>query len=318
MTGIVVSSANGIVGIEAAIGILRSGGSALDAVVAGTRLVEANPDDHTVGYSGLPNLVGEVELDASIMDGRGLRAGSIGALKGYQDAVDLARTVMDELPHVLIAGEGAARLARESGLHLQNLLTPEAEAIWRERLDLAPDSLTQNDAYLSRIRELVRQTASDPEFAVAGEPPHGTVNFLARDRNGDIAAAVSTSGWAWKYPGRMGDSPIIGAGNYADNRWGAAACTGRGEMAQRCLTAHSVVTFMRFGMSLDDALRTAMTDLAHLDDPYASEMNIVALDKDGNPGAASTAEGKTYVMMTEEMSVPEERPRTVVPLDVQS
>lgn len=317
MSGIVIASANGMIGIEAAIDVLRAGGSAMDAVVAGTRIVEANPDDHTVGYSGLPNLLGDVELDASVMEGKGLRAGSVGALQGYQDAIDLARSVMDELPHVLIGGDGAARFARETGLQPRNLLTPEAEAIWRSRLGEAPDSLTQNDAYLDRIREIVTRTASDPELAVAGEPPHGTVNFLARDRHGDIASAVSTSGWAWKYPGRMGDSPIIGAGNYADNRWGAAACTGRGEMAQRCCTAHSVVTFMRFGMTLDEALRTAMTDLAHLDDPYASEMNIVALDRNGSPGAASTVPGKTFVLMSEDMTAPEERPRTHVPLDMQ-
>src|SRR5690606_40054984 len=130
------------------------------------------------------------------------------------------------------------------------------------------------------------------------EPPHGTVNFIARDRNGDLACAVSTSGWAWKYPGRMGDSPIIGAGNYADNRWGAAACTGRGEMAQRCLTAHSVVMFLRFGMSLEEALEQAMKDLHHLDAPHRSEMNIVPRDRDGNPRAASTAPHRTYLLMT--------------------
>ncbi|MBA2776141.1 MAG: N(4)-(beta-N-acetylglucosaminyl)-L-asparaginase [Chloroflexia bacterium] len=315
MTGIVVASANGRIGIETAVDVLRAGDSALDAVIAGTRLVEANPEDHTVGYSGLPNLLGEVELDASVMEGRGLRAGSVGALKGYQDAVDLARTVMDELPHVLIAGEGAARLAHETGLHPRDLLTPEAETIWRERLGTDHDTQDASSRYLSRLREIVRATASDADLASSGEPPHGTVNFLARDRAGDIAAAVSTSGWAWKYPGRMGDSPVIGAGNYADNRWGAAACTGRGEMAQRCCTAHSVVTFMRFGLSLEDALRMAMTDLAHLDDPYASEMNIVALDKDGVPGAASTARGKTYVVMSEDMSAPEERTRTIVPVE---
>ena len=294
--------------------VLRSGGSAIDAVIAGTRLVEVNPDDHSVGYSGLPNLLGEVELDASIMEGSGLRTGSVGALKGYQDAIDLARSVMDELPHVLIAGEGAARLAAEVGLSPKDLLTPEAEAIWRDRLDLAPASLRQNDAYISRIREIVARTASDPELAVDDEIPHGTVNFLARDRNGLIASAVSTSGWAWKYPGRMGDSPIIGAGNYADNRWGAAACTGRGEMAQRCVTAHSVVTFMRFGMPLEEALRTAMTDLRSLDDPYVSEMNIVGMDRVGNPGAASTTGGKTYIVMTGDMSTYDERARMHVPL----
>jgi len=304
--GIVVASANGKIGLPAAIDVLRNGGSALDAVIAGARVVEANPEDHTVGYSGLPNMLGEVELDASVMEGRGLRAGSVGALKGYQDAADLARKVMETLPHVLIAGEGARQLADELGFEPRELLTPEAEAIWRQRLT---DETDRDAPYLSRVREMVARNASDPEFANIGEIPHGTVNFIARDRSGDLACAVSTSGWAWKYPGRMGDSPIIGAGNYADNRWGAAACTGRGEMAQRCLTAHSVVMFLRFGMSLEEALEQAMKDLDHLDDPYKSEMNIVALDRDGNPGAASTAPDKTYVLMTEDMEEPDERPR---------
>ncbi|MDQ3542217.1 MAG: N(4)-(beta-N-acetylglucosaminyl)-L-asparaginase [Chloroflexota bacterium] len=316
MNGIVVASANGVVGIEAAVEVLRSNGSALDAVIAGARRVEANPDDHTVGYSGLPNLLGEVELDASIMDGKGLRAGSVGAVTGYQDVTDLARHVMDDLPHVLLGGSGAARFAEEVGLPQKDLLTPEAEAIWRSRID--PKSGAPRSRYYARMQDLVKETASDAELASTGEPPHGTVNFIARDRNGDIACAVSTSGWAWKYPGRMGDSPIIGAGNYADNRWGAAACTGRGEMAQRACTAHSVVMFMRFGMSLDDALTTAMRDLAALDDPYASEMNIVAMDRDGNPGAASTRARKTFVVMSEDMTTPDERPRQHVPLDADS
>lgn len=317
MNGIVVASANGRVGIEAAVEVLRSNGSALDAVIAGARLVEANAEDHTVGYSGLPNLLGEVELDASVMDGKGLRAGSVGAVIGYQDVTDLARHVMDDLPHVLLGGNGAARFAEEVGLPRKDLLTPEAEAIWRSRMSSATSGASRA-GYYARMRELVKETASDAELASTGEPPHGTVNFIARDRNGDIACAVSTSGWAWKYPGRMGDSPIIGAGNYADNRWGAAACTGRGEMAQRACTAHSVVMFMRFGMSLDDALTTAMRDLAALDDPYASEMNIVAIDREGSPGAASTRAGKTFVVMSEDMTSPDERPRQHVPLVIPS
>ena len=315
MPGIMIASANGIVGIEAAVRTLQTGGTALDAVLVGTRLVEANPDDHTVGYSGLPNMLGEVELDASVMDGNGLRAGGVGALIGYQDAVDLARRVMDDLPHSLIAGSGAARFAAESGFEPGDLLTPEAEAIWRRRIDAERLAREGRSAYFSRIKEIVGNAASDADFAVDGEPPHGTVNFIARDRSGNIACAVSTSGWAWKYPGRMGDSPIIGAGNYADNRWGAAACTGRGEMAQRCCTAHSVVTFMRFGMSIERALETAMNDLNALDDPYLSEMNIVGMDRDGNPAAVSTSEGKTYVVMSEGMSQPEVRPLAVVKLD---
>ena len=315
MPGVVIASANGIVGIEAAVRLLQSGGTALDAVLAGTRLVEANPDDHTVGFSGLPNMLGEVELDASVMDGKGLRAGGVGALIGFQDAVDLARRVMDDLPHSLITGAGAARFAAEIGLEPRDLLTPEAEAIWRRRIDAERLEQVGRSAYFSRISEIVGRSASNADFAVDGEPPHGTVNFIARDRAGNIACAVSTSGWAWKYPGRIGDSPVIGAGNYADNRWGAAACTGRGEMAQRCCTAHSVVTFMRFGMSIDRALETAMRDLNALDDPYLSEMNIVGMDRDGNPAAVSTAEGKSYVVMSEDMSEPELRPRTVVRLD---
>lgn len=315
MPPIIISSHNGAFALPEAMELLKSGASAVDAVVLGCTRVEANPEDHTVGFSGLPNLLGEVELDASVMDGKGLRAGSVGALKGYQDAAKLAQHVMETLPHVLLGGDGPMRLAEEFGLTPTNLLTPEAEEIWKSRLDDAED---RDSSYLSRIRQMVN-LAEDPEIAErtgTGEPAHGTVNFIAMDTHGNIATGVSTSGWAWKYPGRMGDSPVIGAGNYADNRWGAAACTGRGEMAQRCLTAHSVVTFMRFGMSLDEALQQAMLDLNALDDPYASEMNILAMDKDGNPGAASSNSSKEFALMTADMSEAEMRPRTYVELDI--
>lgn len=316
MPPIVISSHNGEFALPQVMKLLRSGGSAVDAVVLGCSLVEANPEDHTVGYSGLPNLQGEVELDASVMDGRGLRAGSIGALKGYQDAARLAQHVMETLPHVLIGGDGPMQLAKEVGLEPKNLLTPEAEEIWKSRLT---DTEDRDADYMSRMRDMVQMATADPEIAEqtgTGEPPHGTVNFIAMDTHGDIATGVSTSGWAWKFPGRMGDSPVIGAGNYADNRWGAAACTGRGEMAQRCVTAHSVVTFMRFGMNLDEALNQAMLDLNALDDPYASEMNILAMDKDGNPGAASSNPEKTFAIMTGDMTEAELRPRTYVELDL--
>lgn len=315
MEPIIITCHNGAFALPEAMDILKSGGSAVDAVVLGCTLVEANPDDHTVGYSGLPNLLGEVELDASVMDGKGLRAGSVGALQGYQQAAQVARHVMDNLPHVLLGGSGPMRLAAEMGLEPTNLLTPEAEAIWKSRLADADD---RDASYLGRIKQMVN-LAEDPEIAEktgTNEPAHGTVNFIAMDANGNIACGVTTSGWAWKYPGRMGDSPVIGAGNYADNRWGAAACTGRGEMAQRCVTAHSVVTFMRFGMSLSDALQQAMLDLNALDDPYASEMNILAMDNNGVPGAASTNAEKEYAVLTSSMTSVEMRPRTYVELDL--
>jgi beta-aspartyl-peptidase (threonine type) len=313
VTALLVASANGRIGLPAGMETLRAGGSAVDAVVAAIRPVEANPKDHSVGYGGLPNLLGEVELDASLMDGRTLATGAVGAvgaLRGYQDAILLARHVMEELPHVLIAGDGARRLAREVGLAPVELLTAEAERIWREGLDR--DGGPERAAYLGKVRDLVGRVIHDPELAADA---HGTVNVIARDRAGDLACGVSTSGWAWKYPGRLGDSPVVGAGNYADNRWGAAACTGRGEMAQRCCTAHSVVAFLRGGMPLEAALRVAAADLHDLEDPYKSEVNIVAVDRDGRHLAVSTVPGKTYVYLAEDGDDVVEAERLHVPAE---
>ena len=307
---LLVGSANAAVGFAAGMDVLRGGGSAVDAVVATIRKVEANPDDHSVGFSGLPNLLGEVELDASLMDGRTLAAGSVGALQGHQDAIDLAHRVMEDLPHVLIAGAGAARFADESGLPQTDLLTPEAERIWRERFDAGTATA---DPYHVRVRDLVRSMAEDPQLAEQQADVHGTVNVIARDAGGNLACGVSTSGWAWKYPGRMGDSPIIGAGNYADNRYGAAACTGRGEMAQRLCTAHTIVTLMRCGASLDAALTSAAEDLHRLEDRYWSEVNMIAVDAAGHHAAASIVAGKTYVFQTDEMADFAEAPRRFVP-----
>ena len=291
MSLLLVGSVNAHVGFRDGMAILRSEGSAVDAVVATIRRVEANPDDHSVGFGGLPNLEGEVELDASIMDGHTLATGAVAALQGYQDAIALARVVMDELPHVLVVGSGAGRLASEAGFQRQDLLTPEARVIWESPFTEAGTA----EAYREKMHELAGRLSRDPERP---HDAHGTVNVIARDAAGNLASGVSTSGWAWKFPGRVGDSPIIGAGNYADNRWGAATCTGRGEMAQRCCTAHSVVTFMRCGMPLADALRAAAEDLHRLPDEYRSEVNIIGVDRDGRHLAVSTAPGKTYIAMS--------------------
>lgn len=304
-----IASSNGDVGMDAAWAILEAGGTALDAVEAGTRLVESNPADHSVGYGGYPNLLGEVELDASIMDGATLRAGCVGALRGYRHAISVARKVLDELPHVLVVGEGAARFAAELGLTPENLLTPEAEAVWREGVaGRLPAEF--RDAQGAVIGELLRRAAglaTDPERAA------GTVNFIARDRAGHIACAVSTSGWAWKYPGRLGDSPIIGAGNYADDRYGAAACTGWGELAMRACTARSVVLYLKQGMPLEEACRAAFDDLGDLSaDPAKLLMNMVAVDRDGAMCAVSTAPGRSFVYRRPGMSAFEREERLLL------
>lgn len=304
---VVIASANGKVGIQEAMSVLRSGRSALDAVEDGIRCVESNPDDHTVGYSGLPNLVGDVELDASIMDGRTLLAGAVGAVKNCEHAISLARKVMEELPHVMLVGSGAERFAREMGFPERNLLTAEAKRVWREIFDReVPSVYAERITYLDSIRRFARM-AADPER------PNETANFIARDAHGNLASGVSTSGWAWKYPGRLGDSPIIGAGNYADNRYGAAACTGRGEMAIRVCTAHSVVMNLRMGMSLTDAGTAAVKDLKCLVDPHIGRVSIIAMDAEGNHAGFSNVPDGTYVYMTDAMDTFVEAPRISVP-----
>jgi beta-aspartyl-peptidase (threonine type) len=310
---VVLGSANARIGLPAAIAVLRAGGSAMDAAVAAVRCVEDNPDDHGVGTGGIPNVLGQVELDASVMDGRTLAAGAVAAVKGYRHPIEIARKVMEITPHVLLAGAGAELFAERHGFEPAELLTPEAEAIWRERIlggkpsgsNLYADSYQM---YMAAVRDWV---------SLLHDRILGTTNVIVRDSAGDIASAVSTSGWGFKWPGRVGDSPIIGAGNYADNRYGGAACTGRGEMAVRAATAYSIVRYMRDQVPLEEALRRAMLDLRDLVDPFAERVNVmnaVAMDRDGNVAAISTAADTFYVFQSMDMAEPEERPRACVPL----
>jgi beta-aspartyl-peptidase (threonine type) len=286
----------------------------MDAAVAAVRCVEDNPDDRGVGTGGIPNVLGQVELDASVMDGRTLAAGAVAAVKGYRHPIEIARKVMELTPHVMLAGAGAELFAERHGCEPAELLTPEAEAIWRERIlggeptgsNLYADSYQM---YMAAVRDWV---------SLLHDQILGTTNVIVRDESGDIASAVSTSGWGFKWPGRVGDSPIIGAGNYADNRNGAAACTGRGEMAVRAATAYSIVRSMRDGATLEAALRRAMLDLRDLVDPFAERVNVmnaVAMDRDGNVAAISTAGDTFYVFQTVDMAEPEERRRACVPLN---
>lgn len=312
--GIVCGSANARVGMQAAVDVLRGGGSALDAAIAAVRLVEDNLEDYGVGTGGVPNVLGVVELDATVMDGTTRAAGAVGAVRNYPNPIDIARKVMEETPHVMLVGEGAELFAKHHGFQTRELLTPESRELWRARI--VGDVETTSNAYEDQYSTFMGTVRSWKE--TLHEEIFGTTNVIARDLEGNIACAVSTSGWGFKWPGRLGDSPIIGAGNYADTRYGAAGCTGRGELAIRAASAHSVVTYMRFGKSLDEALTMAMEDLRDLPDRYVERsnvMNIVAMDAEGNVNAASTGDGTAFVYQTIEMDQYVEQPRIVVPME---
>jgi beta-aspartyl-peptidase (threonine type) len=282
--------------------VLQAGGSAVDAVEAGIRLVEANPEDHSVGIGGYPDMLGQVALDAAIMDGRDLLAGAVAAVQRCPYPISLARQVMERLPHVLLVGKGAERFAAEIGFELTELLTEEVREAWQGRLP--------------EIRRAEEEMALWRQAGVTTDPERraGTVNFIAQDRDGHLCAGVSTSGWAWRYPGRVGDSPIIGAGLYADSRYGAAACTGMGEMAIRAGTALSVVHYLRAERSVADAGRQAMEELNDLGGRYLGGMNLIALDRDGQHAGFSSAEDRIYIYISDGMSEPAEQPRICVPL----
>ncbi|MEZ4861337.1 MAG: N(4)-(beta-N-acetylglucosaminyl)-L-asparaginase [Caldilineaceae bacterium] len=310
VTPTIIASENGRLGALAAMQLLREGGSALDAVEVACRVVEDDPEDHSVGYSGLPNLLGEVELDASIMDGRTLRTGAVAAVRGYGNPISLARRVMEELPHVLLVGRGAERFAGELNQPAANQLTAAALNRWRERYDeygVAPGS---NPALRELAQKLTRPLNLQDKIEKREKVDTlGTVNFVALDSHGNLASAVSTSGLGWKYPSRVGDSPIIGAGNYCDNRYGGAACTGMGELAIRVSTARSVVLYMKMGMSLVEAGLEALRDLRFLDQDGALAagnryMNMVVLGPDGAHGGFTTVAGRRYLYLTAAMAEP--------------
>ncbi len=317
---VMVSSENGRAGMAAAMALLRQGGRALDGVELACRVTEDNPNDHSVGYAGLPNAVGDVELDASLMDGRTLRTGAVAGLYGYGNPILVARKVMDETPHVLLVGAGAARLAAEIGMPPQDQRTEDSLRLWRERFAERGVSLGGGNDLRWVVQQLTRPVEDLQDRGIVrtpgGDDPDpdahtGTVNFLARDQVGDLASAVSTSGHAWKYPGRVGDSPIIGAGNYCDNRYGAAACTGMGELAIRASTARSLVMYLRFGMSLHEAGMAAMQDLDDLQPKSTTyRMNMVMMTPDGRHlGFTSMPERRVYLYMTGDMDAPAEAER---------
>jgi len=309
----IVASENGRRGARVAMELLINGGSALDAAELACRVVEDDPAEHTVGYGGIPNALGEVELDASIMDGRTLQAGAVAAVRGYGNPITLARRVMERSPHVLLVGRGAERFAAEMGQSRSDQHTEEAMQRWLARFEergLSPDAPTPLRDLAARLtgpinlHDRIEDATPGASMGVKPLDMLGTVNFLVLDSRSSLASAVSTSGIGWKYPGRVGDSPLIGAGNYCDNRYGAVACTGMGELAIRAATARSLILYLRQGLSLHDAGRKALTDLARLDPGPGQYMNIVTMTPEGEHAGFTTVPGKRYLYMTAEMAEP--------------
>lgn len=300
-TPTIVSSGNGRGALPVGIRILQQGGSALDAVEACARIVEADPKDDTVGYGGLPNVLGEVELDASIIDGTTHLAGSVAALTGFLHPISVARRVMEQLPHVMLVGAGAARFAREIGAEEGDLLTPESREAWIAALRSAKHTPASIAAPGRALAPVVWTTVQE----------RGTVNFIAIDRQGNVASAVSTSGWGFKYPGRVGDSPVIGAGHYSDSRHGAAACTGFGELALRNLTAKTAVDRLAGGATAAEAAAQAIADANALESP-GIRLNIVVLAANGEHAAATTKRNVRYAYQSVGMARPVVKPRAII------
>lgn len=265
--------------VERAMAILRAGGDPLEAVVEGVTIVEENPAEMSVGYGGLPNAEGIVELDASVMHGPTGRAGAVAALRNVRHAARLARRVMEATEHVLLVGDGALRFARAQGFVEEELLTDAARRAWQEWL-----KGTHPDA---RRGPTPHHPAVDPK-----RRPTGTITCLAVDAHGDLAGATTTSGLAFSLPGRVGDSPVIGSGLFVDNQVGAAGSTGLGEECLLVAGAHTVVEAMRRGDSPEEACLEALRRVAarHQNDQAALRrfnLQFYALTKEGDYGAAT-------------------------------
>ena len=282
----VVSSANGIRGVARAFELMQGGSDPLDAAIAGVNIQELDPEDTSVGLGGLPNADGVVQLDASCMHGPTRRAGAVGALEGIATPSLVAKAIMDYTDHIMLVGDDAKRFALDMGFEEQELLTESTRQIWlRWKARHNP-----NDNWLDHDE--------DVEIAFTT----GTINMNAVTANGDIGSVTTTSGLGWKIPGRVGDSPIIGAGQYCDNDVGAAGSTGRGEANIKVCGAFLTVEFMRQGMTPEQAClatlerAVAMTERRLLDDrgrPHFN-LNFYAVNKAGEVGGAALYEGAQF------------------------
>lgn len=301
---IVIASANGERACRRALELLRQGADTLDAVIEGVTLVELDPDDTSVGYGGLPNENGEVELDACVMHGPTRRCGAVAALKGIKTPSKVARVVMEQSDHIMLVGEGALRFALLHGFRQEELLTEKARLAWlawkrslrdpegHNNWGPGLDAPAVDQAVLRRWFPNVEEETLAWIEQVIADRPTGTITCLALNRRGEMSGVTSTSGLAWKIPGRVGDSPIIGAGLFVDQDVGAAGSTGRGEENIRVVGAHTVVENMRRGMSpqqavldcLERVARNFGRDLSRL---RRFDLRFYALRNDGAYAAAA-------------------------------
>lgn len=281
-----VASGNGLRATDKAMELLRTGADPLDAVIAGVNIVEDDPNDMSVGYGGLPNEEGEVELDASVMHGPTHASGAVAAIKHIKNPSKVAKLVMQRTNHCLIVGEGALKFALAYGFVKENLLTEKSRQAWLRW----KEGLSDKDAwYAPPAKDL-------PESLRTALSTYGTINCLALDAKGDLAGVTTTSGLSWKRPGRVGDSPIIGAGLYVDNAVGGAGSTGFGEVNILNLSSYQIVQFMAQGLSPEQACLKQLERVAdkarlhpRLHGPDGRPnfgMSYYALNKKGEFGAA--------------------------------
>ncbi|HWG11040.1 MAG TPA: N(4)-(beta-N-acetylglucosaminyl)-L-asparaginase [Rhodanobacteraceae bacterium] len=276
----------GVAANQAAWAILGNGGHALDAVEAGARVPEADLKNHSVGRAGYPDRDGKVTLDASIMDAEG-NCGGVAALEHIAHPISVARLVMERTPHVLLAGDGALEFAMQQGFPREELLTPESDKAWHEWLKSSHYQPVAN----SEMRDYGLGTPG-------GKNNHDTLGMLAIDAQGRLAGACTTSGMAWKLHGRVGDSPIIGAGLYVDGKIGAATSTGVGEEVIRNAGSFLVVELMRQGHSPQDACREAVQRIIDKKPQTAKDIQVgfLAMNTHGEVGAWAIQSGFSYAV----------------------
>jgi L-asparaginase len=284
-------------GLKAGIDCANARGSAIDIVEHVIKPVERDANIHSVGFGGWPNMLGNVELDAAIINGTTLEAGAVGGLQGFHHPISVARKVMERLPHVMLVGAGATRFAKEMGFPEEETLSDDARKGWEKWIKHHAE---ERDLQHTPLTDFAWKSV-DPQTA------GGTVVCLAKDTDGMIGAGVSTSGLAWKYPGRLGDSPVIGAGVYADSRYGAAGCIGHGELAIRTSAARMVVAHLQYGASVHNACVTVAKEIQRLKQRYPAAITVHGIDARGNHAAVCVGNGvKDYYVWHEGKSQAEQ------------